>query len=150
MEDGREVKRTFCEVEIFEEMSGKRIQSFPYPRWPKNPKPGYHDNPRDHFPDDWNYRDIPPTGDKEQIEFAIKGINEKEMFGFTGRSQIGNIKWKRQDLKILLGRCHVKITVSGAGMSKPAVQWLKVENQGAGRSLQVEKMSKAPPPWVFL
>lgn len=149
MENGKTIERAFCKVEIFEAETSKKLKSFSYPRWLKNPKPGYHDHPRDHFPDLWNYRDIHPTGDKEQIEFAVKAINESDMFGFTGRSQIGDIKWKRQDLKLPRGNYYMKLTISGIGLSRPVHQWLKVHNEGVGRSLKVEKIARKPIPWVF-
>ena len=51
-ENGKSVTDAFARIEFYDKATRKRVLDFDYPRWEGNPKPGYHDNPSDHYPDD--------------------------------------------------------------------------------------------------
>jgi hypothetical protein len=139
-QQGKSAEDCFARIDVYETSTMRHVLGFDYPRWEENPKPGYHDHPSDHFPHEWNRRTLPPNGEASTINFLIKSVREAAAYGFRGRSQIV-FGWRDPELKIGLGEYAMKIVVSGAGMRRPAEQWLAVN---IGPSIKVAQLAKRP------
>jgi hypothetical protein len=135
--DGKAVVDAFGQLEVFDLATGRLVLSFDYPRWEGNPKPGYHDHPRDHYPDEWKRRTLSPSGDANRMDFLIKGIDQDCAYGFRGRSQILPM-WSDERLKLPAGDYRARITIAGVGLRQPAEQWLTLNIGGRGQSFVVE------------
>jgi hypothetical protein len=138
--EGKAVVDAFGRVDFFHASTGRSALSFDYPRWEGNPKPGYHDHPRDHYPDEWNRRTILPTGEANRVDFLIKSIDADCAYGFRGRSQILPM-WCDERLKLPAGDYRMCLTISGVGLRQPAKQWFSVNVGGKGQSFVVERSS---------
>jgi hypothetical protein len=143
MTSGLCVTKAFCSIAFYDFHSGRIVRKFDYPRWEQNPKSSQINSPPDHYPNEWNYRDLQPNGDHNRIDFGIKYFNESDMYGFCGASQI-NDGWKDEKLKIPQGKYHVSIDVSGSGVRQPAETWIMLENPGAGKNLIVSPTRRPP------
>lgn len=135
--EGKAVLDAFARIDIYDRGTRKTVLSFDYPRWEGNPKPGYHDHPRDHYPDDWNRRMLPPSGERHRLDFLVRNWNDGKTYGFRGRSQIKHL-WSDTELQLACGEYIAKLTVSGAGLRQPAEEWLAI-SIGADGTLEVAK-----------
>lgn len=139
---GKEITNCYASISFLDARTRRSVLQFDYPRWEENPKPGYHTNPRDHYPDEWNRRDLLPSGERSTLNFLVKTRDEAVAYGFRGRSQLVS-GWHDRELELKPGTYLVKLTVSGVGLRKPAEQWLTVDVGGANGPLRVEK-TRAP------
>jgi hypothetical protein len=140
--NGRVIENAFARFEIYDQSTGTKVLEFDYPRWQENPKPGYYGNPPDHIRDEWNRRDLQPSGDKSLLNFLIKSRNDDRAYGFRANSQLRPL-WHDPKLELSPGRYWGRLTVYGVGLRKPAEQWLLVEIGGVDEPMTVEK-TKAP------
>ena len=140
-EHGRNVENAFASVTFFDPTTHERVLEFDYPRWEANPKPGYHSNPIDHYPDDWNRRTLRASGEANTLNFLLKSINDECAYGFRGLSQMQHM-WHDPDLRLPPGEYIARLTISGVGLASCAVQWLSVAVGGSGKSVDVEKTKR--------
>ena len=139
---GRVIQDAFARFAMYDQRTGAKVLEFDYPRWQENPKPGYFGNPPDHIRDDWNRRDLQPSGDKSLLNFLIKTRGHDKAYGFRASSQLKPL-WHDPDLAVPPGEYWGRLTVCGVGLREPAEQWFSVRIGGAGEPMAVEK-SKAP------
>ena len=138
LENGKSVRDAYVSVTFFDAVTEKQIEEVEYPRWEENPKPGYQGNPSDHFPYEWNMRDLSPNQSRNTIGFVLKDFEEKDMFGFCGGSQLVPL-WRDKNKRIPPGTYLVRICIFGVGLKKEAETWLKLENKGKGHTIEVER-----------
>jgi hypothetical protein len=136
--EGKAAVDAFARMDFFDKATLKNVLSFDYPRWEGNPKPGYHVNPTDHYPDEWKRRTLPPSGEASRLDFMVKSIDAEVAFGFRGRSQLMPT-WSDPRLRLPAGDYVAKLTIAGVNLRKPAEQWFSIDVGGAGRSFEVEK-----------
>lgn len=144
LESGRDVEDAHTSAKFYDKASGKLVLEFDYPRWSENPKTGYQGTPTDHFPNDWNYRRLRGTGDKNSFDFAIKSVDDEFVYGFRGRSQLRN-DWKEPSLTLPKGVYLCVLTVMGKGLRKAGEFRVILENRGAGSQLEVWRTTETVP-----
>jgi hypothetical protein len=144
MSEGKEIRKAYCSVAVFHQ-NGDKLLEFDYPRWEDNPKPGYQGNPSDHFPPEWNFRDLHPNGSRNRIDFVIKPHGDERAYGFRGRSQRTE-KWCDKELAIPPGQYCIQIVVRGGGISEPSETWVSLRCAAGEERISVNRISK--PSWA--
>lgn len=133
---GVSVEDAFARLEVYDPTSRKCVLAFDYPRWQENQKPDPSVSSGRHL-DDWNRRRLRASGEKNTLNFLIKGIEDDCAYGFRGKSQYG--LWRDQELKLPAGEYFAKLSVAGIGLRRPAIQWLSISVGGADRSIDVAR-----------
>jgi len=144
-DQGTDVIEAWIEVEIFDS-NFRPIASWQYPRWEENRKPGYGDNPIDHYPDNENVRNLTANGKPHIVCIAFKPIDEADAYPMRGRDQL-KLDWKSPDLRIPPGSYFVRLRVQGKGLARPAEQVVALTNGGVGRGFEVSLSNKKIGTW---
>jgi len=143
MTDGRPVERAFAKVQVFDADTGKRTTEVEYPRWTQNPTPALSTSPSDYMPDEWKYRVLEPTADRNSIDLVLKYIEEANASGFQSSNQL-RPSWYNDRLQIPPGRYDVRVIVSGRGLQRPGESWIRLENPGKDKPLIATQLKHAP------
>ena len=145
--NGNVIKDCYASISFYDAKTQRLVLEFDYPRWQENQKPGYHHNPSDHIPDEWNRRDLRPSGERSTLNFLVKSRSEGTAYGFRAQSQIKHPLWHHPELALPPGSYFAKLTVSGVGLQHPTQQWLAVTVGGVGEPMRVEKCAKPETKW---
>jgi hypothetical protein len=143
---GLVVTDAYAFIEFYNATSLQLVLRFDYPRWQENPMPAYGTNPGDHIVDEWNRRNLSPTGEAATLNFLVKTRSEGRAYGFRTRSQLLPL-WHDRELELRSGNYLAKLTVAGVNLRRPAEQWLSVSVGGVDESLRVEKSTKPETKW---
>lgn len=145
--NGQCIRDAFASITFYDKATQRIVLEVDYPRWQQNPKPGYHVNPVDHIPDEWNRRDLRPSGERSTLNFLVKSRSEGAGYGFRTASQIRHPLWHEAELELAPGDYYGRLVVAGVGLRKPAEQWLAITIGQADEPLNVVKCRKPETKW---
>lgn len=137
-QSGRTIDKAFGIVEVYDE-DFKRVMGFEYPRWADNQKPGYQGSPSDHFPHEWNFRDLHPNGSKNRMDIFIKESVSSSVGVLRGVTQIMEL-WRDKEFQLPPGTYKVLLRLRGHGLASPANLWFALVNAGKDVTMQFSQI----------
>jgi hypothetical protein len=142
LDDGRDVREAWSEIEVVDFTSYKPIASWREARWEDNKQPGYGDHPLDHYPDSERVRTLAANARPNILCVAIKPIEDEAAYPMRGADQL-KPGWRSPDIRIPKGKYLLRVRIRGAGLhEKQAERTYTFTNHGSGGSIELEETNR--------